>query len=321
MSDNLGADNKKIDEATGVETVGHEWDGIEELNNPLPRWWVLTFYATIVFAVAYVAVYPAFPGLHKASDGLWKWSSRGALAAEVTAADKARGPVMAALAATPIEQLPANTDLMEKAVAGGKAAFRVNCVQCHGAGAAGSKGYPNLNDDDWLWGGDLKTIETTITHGIRFAGDDQTRQSQMPSFGRDGILTADQVSDAASFVRSLSGETPRSAATERGAVLFEANCVACHGPAGKGNRLVGAPNLADKIWLYGGKQADVEASVTNAHAGVMPAWGHRLDPVTIKMLAAYVHSLGGGEKFAKAPAPVTVEAAGQAPAPAGAAAK
>ena len=310
------ADHKKIDEATGVETVGHEWDGIEELNNPLPRWWVLTFYACILFAIAYVVIYPAIPGRHKASDGLWKWSSRGALVSEVAAADKARGPVMAALAATPIEALPANPDLMEKAVAGGKAAFRVNCVQCHGAGAAGSKGYPNLNDDDWLWGGDLKTIETTITHGIRFAGDDQTRQSQMPSFGRDGILSPEQVGDVATYVRSLSGEEKHSAATQRGAAIFAANCAVCHGPEGKGGRQVGAPNLADHIWLYGGNQADVVASVTNAHAGVMPAWGHRLDPVTIKMLAAYVHSLGGGEKFAPAPAVAAAVAA-----PAGAAAK
>jgi len=314
------ADHKKIDEATGVETVGHEWDGIEELNNPLPRWWVLTFYACILFAIAYVVIYPAIPGRHKASDGLWKWSSRGALASEVAAADKARGPVMAALAATPIEALPANPDLMEKAVAGGKAAFRVNCVQCHGAGAAGSKGYPNLNDDDWLWGGDLKTIETTITHGIRFAGDDQTRQSQMPSFGHDGILSPEQVGDVATYVRSLSGEENRSAATQRGAAIFAANCAVCHGPEGKGGRQVGAPNLADHIWLYGGNQADVVASVTNAHAGVMPAWGHRLDPVTIKMLAAYVHSLGGGEKFAPAPA-VAAAVAAPAAAPAGAAAK
>jgi cytochrome c oxidase cbb3-type subunit 3 len=308
------AEHKKIDEATGVETVGHEWDGIEELNNPLPRWWVLTFYATILFAIAYVVVYPAIPGLHKGSDGLWKWSSRGALAADQAAADKARGPVIAALAATPIEALPGKPDLMEKAVAGGKAAFRVNCVQCHGAGAAGSKGYPNLNDDDWLWGGDLKTIETTITHGIRFAGDDQTRQSLMPSFGRDGILPPEQVSDVADYVRSLSGEQQPNAATRRGAAVFTANCAVCHGPEGKGGRQVGAPNLADQIWLYGGAKADVVASVTNAHAGVMPAWGHRLDPVTIKMLAAYVHSLGGGEKFA--PAPAVAEAA-----PAAAAAK
>lgn len=195
---------KKIDEATGVETVGHEWDGIEELNNPLPRWWLWTFYASIVFSIAYVVVYPAIPLGAKATDGMWKWSSRGALAAETAAADKARASVLAAIEATPIEQLAANPQLMQAAVSGGKAAFRVNCVQCHGAGAAGSKGYPNLNDDDWLWGGDLATLETTIAHGIRFPGDDQTRQSIMPSFGRDGILPAAQIDDVTTYVRSLS---------------------------------------------------------------------------------------------------------------------
>jgi cytochrome c oxidase cbb3-type subunit 3 len=312
--------DRKIDQATGVETVGHEWDGIEELNNPLPRWWLWTFYASILFAIGYVVVYPAIPGLHKGSDGLWKWSSRGALAAEVAVADKARASTLAAIAATPIEQLPANPQLMEAAVAGGKAAFRVNCVQCHGAGAAGSKGYPNLNDDDWLWGGDLATIETTITHGIRFPGDGATRQSQMPSFGRDGILPPAQVADVAAHMLSLSGKAPRDAAAARGAATFATNCAVCHGPEGKGGRPFGAPNLTDAIWLYGDSKAEVIASVTNAHAGVMPAWGQRLDPVTIKMLAAYVHSLGGGEKFAPATAPLAQEST-PAVAPAAAAAR
>lgn len=293
--------NRKIDEATGVETVGHEWDGIEELNNPLPRWWLWSFYATIVFAIGYMVVYPAIPMVTKASDGMWKWSSRGALATEMAAAEKGREATLAAIAATPIERLPENPQLMQAAVAGGRAAFRVNCVQCHGAGAAGSKGYPNLNDDDWLWGGDLKAIETTIVHGIRFPGDDQTRQSQMPSFGRDGILPADQIDDVATYVRSLSGKEKGGAAAQRGAGIYAANCAICHGADARGGRQFGAPNLADAIWLFGGKHEEVVASIANAHAGVMPAWGHRLDPVTIKMLAAYVHSLGGGEKFAPQP--------------------
>jgi len=292
---------KRVDEATGVETVGHEWDGIEELNNPLPRWWLWTFYACIAFAIGYVIVYPAIPLVHSATPGLWNWSSRGALAEETAAADKDRATVLAALAATPIEQLPEQPELMQAAVAGGRAAFRVNCVQCHGAGAAGSKGYPNLNDDDWLWGGDLKAIETTIKHGIRFPGDDATRQSLMPSFGHDGILTPAQVDDTATYVRSLSGKDAAGAGAQRGAALFVNNCAVCHGPDGKGGRQVGAPNLADAIWLYGGTHGDVVSSISNAHAGVMPAWVQRLDPVTIKMLAAYVHSLGGGEKFASAP--------------------
>jgi len=196
----------------------------------------------------------------------------------------------------PIEQLPDNPTLMRAAVTGGRAAFKVNCVQCHGAGAAGSKGYPNLNDDDWLWGGDLKAIEYTITHGARQPGDAQTHVSEMPAFGA-GILTPAQIDQVASHVLSLSGKARDNAA---GAQLFAQNCAVCHGPGGTGNRTVGAPNLADAIWLYGGKREDIAAQVGNPHHGAMPAWGGRLDPVTIKMLAAYVHSLGGGEDFVEA---------------------
>ena len=292
----------RIDDATGVETVGHEWDGIEELNNPLPRWWLLTFFACIVFAIGYVVVYPAIPMLNKGTEGMSGWTSRGQLASEAKQEAERRGPLMAALAATPIEQLPGKPDLMHDAIAGGKAAFRVNCVPCHGAGGGGGVGYPNLNDDDWLWGGNLKEIEQTITHGIRQPGDPQTRQAQnMPSFGHDGILTPAQVGDVASYVRSLSGLEKPGAASGRGQAIFAANCVACHGPDGKGNRQFGAPNLTDAIWLYGGSRDAVVGSITNAHAGVMPAWAGKLDPATIRMLAAYVHSLGGGEDFAKAP--------------------
>jgi cytochrome c oxidase cbb3-type subunit 3 len=180
---------------------------------------------------------------------------------------KRDAPMLAALAQTPIERLPENSPLMRAAVAGGRAAFKVNCVQCHGAGAAGSKGYPNLNDDDWLWGGDLKAIENTITHGARQPDDPLTHVSQMPAFGHDGILTAAQIDQVASHVLSLSGKARDNAA---GAQLF------------------------------GGSRADIVAQVTNPHHGAMPAWGARLDPVTIKMLAAYVHSLGGGEDFVEA---------------------
>jgi cytochrome c oxidase cbb3-type subunit 3 len=295
--------NKRIDEPTGVETVGHEWDGIEELNNPLPRWWVWTFYLTILFAIGYMIVYPAIPLLDKGTEGLWGWTSRGQLADETAQAQKQRTGVIAKLAATPIEKLGDDPQLMQAAVAGGRAAFRVNCVQCHGAGAAGVTGlYPNLNDDDWLWGGNLQEIEYTIAHGIRQPDHDQTRASLMPSFGRDGILTQAQVEDVVSFVRTLSRKEKASAAAARGAELFAANCATCHGPAGKGLRQFGAPNLADAIWLYGGSREAIAGSVTNSHAGVMPAWKSKLDPVTIKMLAAYVHSLGGGEDFAQ-PAP------------------
>ena len=298
--------NKRIDEPTGTETVGHEWDGIEELDTPMPRWWLYTFYASILFAIAYVVVYPAIPLLAKGTEGLWGWSSRGQLAAEMKQENDRRASLFAQLDQTPIEQLPAKPELLRAAIEGGRAAFKVNCVQCHGAGGAGIVGkYPNLNDDDWLWGGDLKSLEITLQHGIRQPGDAQTRTSLMPSFGRDGILTADQIEDVTSHLRVISKQEGPTASAARGAAIYAANCVVCHGANGEGNRSVGAPKLNDAIWLYGGNRADIVQSVTNAHAGVMPAWNTRLDPVTIKMLAAYVHSLGGGEDT---PAPVAMPA-------------
>jgi cytochrome c oxidase cbb3-type subunit 3 len=296
--------NKRIDQPTGVETVGHEWDGIEELNNPLPRWWVITLWLSVIFALGYIVVYPAIPLLDRGTEGLWGWSSRGDLARELSAENAKRAGLRATLESAPIEALQANPALMKDAIAGGRAAFRVNCVQCHGSGAAGSLGYPNLNDDDWLWGGNLKEIEQTLTYGIRQPGVASTRTSLMPSFGRDAILKASEVADVTSYVLTLSGKEQAGAASERGRVLFANNCVSCHGADGQGLRQFGGPNLADAIWLYGGKREQVAGSVTAAHAGVMPAWGSKLDAATIKMLATYVHSLGGGEDFVEAaPAP------------------
>ena len=228
-----------------------------------------------------------------------------------------RAPILSAIGATPIEQLPANAQLMEASIEGGQAAFRVHCVQCHGTGADGVRpgsGYPNLNDDDWLWGGDLKTIEYTITHGIRNPDHAETRMSQMPAFGRDAILDATGVQDVVSYVRVLSAQERASASSGRGAALFAANCAVCHGTDGKGSRTLGAPNLTDGIWLYGGNRAALTETVTNAHQGVMPAWGARLDPVTIRMLAIYVHSLGGGEATPAADAAAATPAAAAAPA-------
>lgn len=293
--------NKRIDEPTGIETVGHEWDGIEELNNPLPRWWLIVLAMTVVFSLAYVVVYPAIPLASKATEGLWGWSSRGQLAEQMAAGVAERKAATDAIAAMPLEQLSSNPDLLAKAIAGGKAAFQVNCIQCHGSGGAGRLGYPSLKDDDWLWGGNIKEIETTLTHGIRSPDDAATRTSAMPSFGKDGILTGAQIGDTTAYVLSLSGKHPADAAAQRGQAVFAANCVACHGTDGKGMRQFGAPNLTDAVWLYGGKPDQVTASITKAHAGVMPAWGNKLDAVTIKMLAAYVHSLGGGEDFTTAP--------------------
>jgi len=300
--------NKRIDAPTNTETVGHEWDGIEELNTPLPRWWLWTFYATVVFAIGYMIAYPAWPMIEKGTEGVIGWTSRGQLAKEMDAADMARQTVREQIAAVDIDKLQANSDLMDKAVAGGDAAFKVNCVQCHGAGAAGSKGYPNLNDDDWLWGGDLQSIQTTLVHGIRHPGDDETRMSLMPAFGRDGLLSAAEIDDVAGYVLTLSGMDKPSASSKRGAATFATQCVTCHGQDGKGLREFGAPNLADAIWLYGSSREAIRNQIYNPSHGVMPAWGDRLDPVTIKMLAAYVHSLGGGEDFVEVAESPAVEA-------------
>ncbi len=298
------AENKRIDAPTGTQTVGHEWDGIEELDTPMPRWWVLTFWACIVWALGYVVLFPAIPMLNSATQGVWNWSSRGQFEQELKAEALRRAPITNALAAIPVEQLAGNEKLYQAAIEGGRAAFKVHCVQCHGSGAAGSKGYPNLNDDDWLWGGDLASIHYTLTNGVRQPDHEATRFSQMPAFA--GILANGEIDAVTSYVRSLSGLEKVSAKSATGATVFAANCASCHGVDGKGLREFGAPNLTDGIWLYGGDKASLTTTVNKARYGVMPRWDNRLDPVTIKMLAAYVHSLGGGEAIpvpAATPAP------------------
>ena len=306
--------NKRIDEPTGTETVGHEWDGIEELNTPLPRWWLWTLYLTIVFAIGYVVAYPAWPLIDRATAGYLGWSSRGALAKEMSAADLAQQDFREQLAAIDVVKLRDNPELMQRAAAGGAAAFKVHCSQCHGSGAAGSQnlGYPNLNDDDWLWGGDIASIHYTIENGIRQPGGEMMRQSSMPSFA--GALDNGQLDALAQHVLSLGGKAEPNAT---GAGLFADNCAACHGPAGQGMRELGAPRLDDAIWLRGGTAADIKRQVLNPKMGAMPAFGGRLDSVTIKMLTAYVHSLGGGEEVqseqADAPATEVVESDDEQP--------
>lgn len=287
--------NRQVDDISGTETTGHEWDGIRELDTPLPRWWLWTFYATIVWALVYVVLYPAIPLVSSATKGLLGYSSRGEVAEELKAVEDSRAGLLEKLRTLPLDEIRGDLEMSAFAVAGGKSAYSINCVQCHGSGAAGSKGYPNLNDDEWIWGGDLEAIHTTIRHGIRFDADEDTRLSEMPAFGRDEILEKKQIADVAEYVLSLSGLDHDAAAAASGAAVFAENCVACHGESGEGLQEMGGPALNDAIWLYGGSRETVLETITNSRKGVMPAWAHRLDPVTIKQLTLFVHSLGGGK--------------------------
>ena len=287
--------HSEIDHATGKSTTGHEWDGIKELNTPLPRWWLLTFYATIIWSIGYWIVYPAWPLITSYTPGLFNYSTRASVRVELANLESIRGEKMVKLAATPLAEIEKDPALLALARARGKAAFGDNCVPCHGTGGAGAKGYPNLNDDDWIWGGKLEQIEATIQFGAR-SGDAKAHEGQMLAFGKDGILKPAEIATVANYVRSLSG-LPTSSGFDAaaGAKIFADNCASCHGDNGKGNQEMGAPNLADKIWLYGSDEAIVVETITNGRAGVMPAWASRLDPATIKALAVYVHSLGGGQ--------------------------
>lgn len=289
---------------TGVGTTGHNWDGIQELNSPLPRWWLYTFYATILFAVGYTIAYPAWPMLTGATPGLLHASTRADVAAEFKSFDDANAPIKAKLVAADLATIPNDPDLNKFAMQAGAAVFRTNCAQCHGSGAAGvmGKGYPNLLDNDWLWGGSLEAIHTTLQHGIRVEADPDTRLSLMPRFGTDELLTKEQIGQAVEYVLQISGQDHDATLATQGQAVFAENCAACHGDTGIGNRDLGAPNLTDAIWLYGGDRAAVTTTITLARNGVMPGWGFappggtaRLTEDQIRAVAVYVHALGGGE--------------------------
>ncbi len=289
------SDSRPVDEISGIETTGHEWNGIRELDNPLPRWWQYILYASIVWSIGYWIVYPAWPLVTGYTKGVFGYSSRGELADEVAAANAVRKVQLDKLARVSLENIRTDPALLEIALAGGRSAFNVNCSQCHGSGAQGFIGYPNLNDDEWLWGGTLEAIAQTITHGVRNTVDADARVSDMPAFGRDEILTAAQINEIAEYVLSLTGKSAEAAVAARGKPLFTDNCVACHGAGGVGNQEFGAPALNNDIWLFGGDKKAIVQSITDSRRGVMPAWGRILNPVTVKQLALYVHSLGGGK--------------------------
>lgn len=285
----------EIDALTGIRTTGHNWDGLTELNQPLPRWWLWIFYATIIWSIGYWIVYPAWPLVSSFTGGVLGWHSRAAVVADMDALKAKRGPSIASLAATPLADVEKDPALLDFTLAYGRVAFKENCVPCHGAGGGGALGYPNLIDDDWLWGGTTEAVEATIAHGVRNE-DPDSRQSLMPAFGKEGLLSPGQIAGVTAHVRSLAGlDVDKAADLTSGATVFAENCASCHGEDAKGNRDLGAPNLTDAVWLYGSTPDAVTATITNARNSSMPAWGPRLDPTTIKALTYYVHALGGGE--------------------------
>ena len=288
------ADKRKIDHATQTETTGHEWDGITELDTPMPRWWLWTLYACIIWAIGYVILMPAWPMIHGATTGLLGYSSRGVVAEKLAKQAEANGPLDKALMEIDVASIADNAELQSYATAGGGAVFRNHCSQCHGSGAEGATGgYPSLLDDNWLWGGTVADIIQTVTHGIRYEADDDTRYSEMPAFGE--ILEADEIDGLVQYVLSLSGNETDAALATASAEAFADNCAACHGDDGKGMRDQGAPNLTDTIWLYGGDAATINESIDKARYGIMPAFQHRLTPAEIRKVAVYVNTLGGGE--------------------------
>lgn len=285
------------DDVTGVETTGHVWDGIKELNNPLPSWWVYTFYVCIAFAVLWMFLYPAIPLGTTATSGLIGTDSRDRVLAEVERVEAERATVRQQLVGADLETIRADSALFTYALRGGRIAFGDNCAPCHGVGGTGQLNYPVLADDAWIWGGTLDDIEQTIRYGIRNQEYEfDARFSMMPAFGTDGILSREEIDQVVAYVVTLNGrEAPDAALAAAGAEVFELQCASCHGDDGGGLKDLGAPALNDQVWLYGGEPDAIRAQIWSPRHGVMPGWVDRLDEGTIKMLALYVHSLGGGQ--------------------------
>lgn len=279
-----------------VETTGHEWDGIKEYDNPMPRWWLWTFYLTIIWGIGYVIAYPAWPLINGATPGVLGHSSRADVAAEIAAVNERNAPLDAKIETLDLAAIADDAEVGAYAFSGGEAVFKTFCIQCHGSGGAGAKGFPVLVDNDWIWGGDIEAIYLTVSHGVRAEDDDDTRLSDMPVFG-DDYLSEEDIAQAAQFVLSLSGAETDPTLVADGALVFEENCASCHGDEGKGDIDMGAPNLADSIWLYGGDIDTVIETITYSRAGMMPAWKaeNRLTESQIRQVSVYVHGLGGGQ--------------------------
>ncbi|PVB62883.1 cytochrome-c oxidase, cbb3-type subunit III [Labrenzia sp. 011] len=285
----------EIDRISGVETTGHEWDGLKELNNPLPRWWLYMFYACIVWAVVYWVLFPTWPMISGYTKGVLGSDQRTEAIAAFDEGVAGRSVFADKIIAASLEDISRDQELLQFALANGQAAFGDNCAPCHGSGGTGAEGYPNLQDDTWLWGGTLDDIHTTLLYGIR-SENDEARIGEMPAFGRDELLSRDEVTQVANFVASRAGlETEDGVDLAAGQTLYVDNCAACHGDNLEGIQEMGAPSLMSANYLYGKSLDDIKAQVHSPRNGVMPAWVDRLDPATIKSLTVYVHSFGGGQ--------------------------
>jgi cytochrome c oxidase cbb3-type subunit III len=254
------------------ETTGHVYDGIEEYNNPLPKWWLNMFNICLVFSVGYLVLYP---GLGK-FEGVLGWTQEGQHAEEVAQAKAVYAPLFAKYSSTPIEQLVGNKQATEM----GKRIFVNTCFGCHGSDARGNPGYPNLTDSDWLYGGNPNAIKQTILNG---------RRGVMPGF--EAALNAEQLDSLVQYVGQLSGHQVDSAKAADGKTLFDQQCFACHGKDGKGNVTLGAPNLTDDIWLYGGSSVTIANTIRYGRSGEMPAYHELLGEDKIHLVATYVYSL------------------------------
>ncbi|MCF6264331.1 MAG: cytochrome-c oxidase, cbb3-type subunit III [Xanthomonadales bacterium] len=267
------ATKNKANESKEGDVTGHVWDeDLQELNNPLPRWWLYLFYFTIIFGLGYLALYPGLGNFK----GLLSWTGVSQYNEEAREVHEAQKALFAPLAKLSTEELIKN----EQALLTGSRLFAANCAACHGSDARGARGFPNLTDDDWLYAGDYDSLVTTITYG---------RTGVMPAW--QSALNDDGVQEVTAFVRQLSGQQADPQLAAKGEARYNMYCVACHGPGGEGNPAMGAPNLANNIWLYGGSEAAIAHSISVGRMGNMPAQKDFLTEERIRLIAAYVSSL------------------------------
>lgn len=283
------------DPVTGRSTTGHDWDGLKELNTPLPKWWFWTFVATVVWGIGYAVVYPSVPWINTYYPGAIGYSQRANVTADVKALAAQRAGVMSKLTTVPLAEVKNDEALYAVAMTAGRLAFAENCQACHGAGGQGRPGFPALAGDAWIWGGTLDAIKQTVTFGIR-SGHNDARVSAMPRFGADAMLKPAEIEQVTDFVMTLyRPSAPAAPGAAAGATVFAENCAACHGERGEGKRDLGAPALRSGVHLYGDSRAAVRAQIATPRLGVMPNWNARLDEATIRAVTLYVHGLGGGE--------------------------